>query len=211
MRNLPYKWLALSATSLGMFLSAMTGTALLISLPNIAEGLNTSMIIIIWVLMSYMLATTVLVPSIGRVADMIGRKRLFVWGGVVFTITSLFAGLSQSGIELLIVQIIQSVGGSLMMANSTAIVTDAFPKEELGMALGINGMVLAVANAVGPIIGGILVTTVGWRWIFFINVPFGGLVTIWALIQIRDIAPIPKGQRFDWLGVSLLQLACSSF
>jgi EmrB/QacA subfamily drug resistance transporter len=200
MKKIPYKWLALSATSLGMLLSVMTGTALLIALPNVAGDLKAPMIIIIWVLMSYMLATTVLVPSIGRVADMIGRKRLFVWGAAVFTVASLFAGMAQSGIELLVIRIIQSVGGSLMMANSTAIVTDAFPRGELGMALGINGMVLAVASAFGPIIGGILTVTVGWRWIFYMNVPLGALVTIWALIQIRDIAPIPKGEKFDWLG-----------
>ncbi|HEU23524.1 MAG: MFS transporter [Mesoaciditoga sp.] len=195
-----YKWLALSATSLGLLLGIMTGTALLIALPNIAEGLNAPMITIIWVLMSYMLATTVLVPSIGRVADMIGRKRLFVLGAAIFTIASLFAGLSQSGVELLVMRIIQAIGGSLIMANSTAIVTDAFPKGELGMALGINGMVLAVGSAFGPIIGGLLTTAIGWRWIFYMNVPFGALVTIWAWIQIKDIAPIPKGEKFDWLG-----------
>ncbi|MEJ2252284.1 MAG: MFS transporter [Candidatus Lokiarchaeota archaeon] len=200
MKKIPYKWLALSATSFGLLIAVMTGTALIIALPDIAEGLNSSMLIIIWVLMSYMLVTTVLVPSIGRVADILGRKRLFVWGSIIFSVSSLFAGISQTGIELLIARIIQSIGGSLMMANSTAIVTDAFPKKELGMALGINGMVLSVAFAFGPILGGFLVVTMGWRWIFFINVPFGAFTVIWSLLQIRDIAPIPKGQRFDWSG-----------
>ncbi len=200
MRKIQYKWLALSATSLGTLLSVMTGTALLIALPNIAGDLKAPMIIVIWVLMSYMLATTVLVPSIGRVADMIGRKRLFVLGTALFTLASLFAGLSQSGVELLVIRVIQSVGGSLMMANGTAIVTDAFPKGELGMALGINGLIVAVGSAIGPIIGGILTVTLGWRWIFYMNVPLGALVTIWAWIQIKDIAPIPKGEKFDWLG-----------
>jgi EmrB/QacA subfamily drug resistance transporter len=200
MMKISYKWLALSATGLGAFLSVMTGTALLIALPNIARGLHAPMITIIWVLISYMLATCVLVPSIGRIADMYGRKRLFILGGVVFTAASLFAGMSQTGIELLLVRVVQSVGGALMMANSTAIVTDAFPRGELGMALGINGMVIAVASAFGPIIGGVLVVTVGWRWIFFINVPLGAIVTVWAFIQVRDIAKLPKGERFDWLG-----------
>ncbi len=200
MKKIQYKWLALSATSLGTLIGVMTGTALLIALPNVAADLKAPMIIIIWVLMSYMLTTTVLVPSIGRVADMIGRKRLFVLGAAIFTLASLFAGMSQSGIELLVIRIIQSVGGSLMMANGTAIVTDAFPKGELGMALGINGLIVAVGSAIGPIIGGILTVTVGWRWIFYMNVPLGALVTVWALIQIKDIAPIPKGEKFDWLG-----------
>ena len=202
MNKIPYKWLALSATSLGALLSVMTGTALLIALPNVAADLNAPMIIIIWVLMSYMLAITVLVPSIGRIADMMGRKRLFVLGSGIFTVTSLFAGMSQSGMELLIIRVIQSVGGSLMMANSVAIVTDAFPKGELGRALGINGMVIAVGFAIGPIVGGILTVTAGWRWIFYMNVPLGALVTIWSLIQIRDIAPLLKGEKFDWLGAT---------
>ncbi len=202
MNKIPYKWLALSATSLGALLSVMTGTALLIALPNVAADLNAPMIIIIWVLMSYMLAITVLVPSIGRIADMVGRKRLFVLGSGIFTVTSLFAGMSQSGMELLIIRVIQSVGGSLMMANSVAIVTDAFPKGELGRALGINVMVIAVGFAIGPIVGGILTVTVGWRWIFYMNVPLGALVTIWSLIQIRDIAPLLKGEKFDWLGAT---------
>jgi len=200
MSKLEYKWLALSATSLGLLLGVMTGTALLIALPDITADLNAPMLLVIWVLMSYMLATTVLVPSIGRVADMIGRKNLFVLGAAVFTVFSLFAGMSQSGLQLLIMRIVQAVGGSLMMANSTAIVTDAFPRGELGMALGVNGMVLAIGSVMGPIIGGVLTTALGWRWVFYINVPLGAIVTLWALFQIRDIAPLPKGQRFDWPG-----------
>jgi MFS family permease len=132
MKKIQYKWLALSATSLGLLLGVMTGNALLIALPEVTADLNAPMILIIWVLMSYLLATTVLVPSIGRVADMIGRKTLFVLGAAVFTISSLFAGMSLSGTELLITRIIQAIGGSQMMANSTAIVTDTFPRGKLG-------------------------------------------------------------------------------
>lgn len=200
MSRINYKWLALSTTSLGALLAVMTGSALLIALPNISHDLNASMLIVIWVLISYMLATTVLVPSIGRVADMLGRKRLYVLGFAIFTVISLFAGMAQNGTELLILRIIQAVGGSFLMANSAAIVTDAFPKEELGRALGINAMVVAVGFAIGPIIGGLLSMSVGWRWIFYMNFPLGILGTLWAWFQIRDIAPIPKGERFDWLG-----------
>ncbi len=200
MKKIQYKWLALSATSLGLLLGVMTANALLIALPDVTADLNAPMILVIWVLMSYLLATTVLVPSIGRVADMIGRKNLFVLGAAVFTVSSLLAGMSQSGTQLLINRIIQAVGGSLMMANSTAIVTDAFPRGELGMALGVNGMVLAIGSVLGPIIGGVLTTLMGWRWVFYINVPFGALVTAWALFQIRDVAPLPEGEHFDWPG-----------
>jgi len=159
--------------------------------------------LVIWVIMSYMLAITVLVPAIGRVADMIGRKLLYVGGFALFTLTSLFAGMAQSGVELLVIRIVQSIGGSLIIANSTAIVADAFPKGELGRALGINTMVIAVGFAVGPVIGGLVTVALGWRWVFFINVPLGAIGTLWAWIQLRETAILPRGQRFDVPGTSL--------
>ena len=200
MKKGSYKWFALSVTSLGLLLSIMTGTALLIALPAIAGDLRSPIITIIWALMGYMLATTVLVPSIGRVADMIGRKKLFVWGGIVFVIGSMLAGMSQSGTDLLLTRIIQAIGGSLLIANSAAIVTDAFPKSELGMALGINGMLIAVGSAIGPIIGGILTVTIGWRWIFYINIPFAAIITALGIIWLRDVDKTPRGEKFDWAG-----------
>ncbi len=134
-RDARYKWFALSATSLGALMSVMSGSMLLIALPTIVRDLSTSMELVIWVIMSYMLVITVLVPAIGRVADMIGRKRLYLGGFALFTLTSLLAGMAQTGAQLLAVRVVQSVGGSLIIANSTAIVADAFPKEELGRAL----------------------------------------------------------------------------
>lgn len=197
-----YKWFALSSTSLGLLLSIMTGTALLIALPDIASGLNASLNILIWVLMSYMLATTVLVPSIGRVADMIGRKKLFIWGVGIFTVASFLAGASQNGTELLLSRLVQSIGGSLIIANSIAIVTDAFPKNQLGMALGINGMLIAVGAAIGPVVGGLLTVAEGWRWIFYMNVPLGILVFILAVLWLKDVSKMPRGQKFDFLGAA---------
>jgi EmrB/QacA subfamily drug resistance transporter len=197
-----YKWFALSATSLGAFMSIITGTSLLIGLPDITRDLSASMNLVIWVIMSYMLAITVLVPAIGRVADMIGRKRLYVGGFALFTLTSLFAGMARTGSGLLVARIIQSLGGSLILANSTAIVTDAFPRGELGKALGINTMIIAVGSAIGPVIGGFITVALGWRWIFFFNVPLGVVGTLWAWVQLRETAILPKGQRFDFLGAA---------
>ena len=203
MNDAHYKWYALSATSLGALVSVMTGSTLLIALPSIAKDLSAPMELVIWVIMSYMLAITVLVPAIGRVADMIGRKRLYVGGFALFTLTSLFAGMAGTGAALLVVRIVQSIGGSLIIANSTAIVTDAFPKRELGRALGVNTMVIAVGFALGPVVGGLVTEALGWRWVFYINVPLGTIGTLWAWIQIRETAILPKGQRFDVTGASL--------
>lgn len=210
-----YKWIALSCTTLGALVSVLNGSTMMIALPIIIKQLNTTMSVIIWVLMGYMLSITILVPTIGRIADIYGRKKLYVTGFAILTAGSLISGLAQTGMQLLIFRLIQSVGGALMLANSTAIVTDAFPKNELGKALGINSMVIAVGSAIGPILGGFL-TQFGWRWIFYFNVPIGIIGTIWAAMQLKEIEKLPEGQKLDYpgtvtftLGLFLLLVAIS--
>ena len=210
MKKIDYKWIALSCTTLGALFSVLSGSTLMIALPEIMKDLNASMNIIMWTVMIYMLVLTILVPSIGRVADMIGRKNLFVSGFIVFTIGSVLCGFSVSGGELLLFRFVQSVGGALLIANSTPIVADAFPKNELGKALGINGMVISVASVIGPILGGIFIKF-GWRYIFFINVPIGILGTIWAIIQLREIEELPEKQKFDWGGTITFTIGMTSF
>lgn len=197
-----YKWFALSCTTLGTLLSSLSTNTLMIALPVISKDLNSSLAVVMWTMMIYMLAITVLVPSIGRVADIIGRKKLYVSGFIVFTISSLLCGLVGSGWQLVAARFIQSVGGSLMLATSTAIVADAFPPSQLGFAMGIIMMVFSVGGAVGPIVGGLLATW-NWRWIFFINIPLGLFGTVWAAVQLKDKVKLPEGQRFDWPGTIL--------
>jgi len=131
--------------------------------------------------------------------DMYGRKKLYVSGFALFTFASLLCGLSQSGIQLLIFRLLQAVGGALIVANSTAIVADAFPKEELGKALGLNIMVISIAFIIGPILGGFLMSF-GWRSIFFINIPIGIIGTLWSVAQLREINKTTIKQTFDLLG-----------
>lgn len=194
-----YKWIALSCTTVGALLSVLNGSTLMIALPEIAHQLRASMEVVIWVIMGYMLAITILVPSIGRVADIFGRKRLYVWGFGIFTLMSFLGGWARTGTELLVARTLSAVGGALMLANSTAIVTDAFPRGELGKALGVNAMVISAASVVGPILGGFL-TSMGWRWVFWFNVPLGVLGTVWAGTRLRELVCLPEGQRFDWPG-----------
>lgn len=205
-----YKWMALSCTSLGALMAVLNGTSLTIALPDVMKGLNASLSIITWVLMGYMLAMTILVPSIGRVADMFGRKKLYVSGFAIFTLASILCSISQNGVQLLIFRILQSIGGSLLVANSTAIVTDAFHKRELGKALGINGMVISVAAVIGPILGGFLVTFGGWRSIFYINIPIGVIGTIWAATQLKETMKITEKQRFDFVGTIVFSIGMLS-
>src|ERR1035437_297417 len=209
MKKIEYKWIALSCTSLGALFSVLSGSTLIIALPVIMKDLHATMNIIMWTVMIYMLILTILVPSIGRVADMIGRKKLFIWGFIVFTIGSVLCGLSTSGWQLLLFRFVQSVGGALLVANSTPIVTDAFPKKELGMALGINGMVISVASVIGPILGGAFIH-IGWGYIFFINIPIGLIGTIWAGIQLKELDVLPEKQKFDWSGAITFTLGMTS-
>jgi len=147
--------------------------------------------------------------------DMYGRKKLYVSGFALFTLASLLCGLSQSGTQLLIFRLVQAVGGALMVANSTAIVADAFPKEELGKALGLNIMVISIAFIIGPILGGFLMTF-GWRSIFYINIPIGIIGTLWSVTQLKEINKTAIKQTFDFkgtltfsLGVLILLIALS--
>ncbi|HHW14926.1 MAG TPA: MFS transporter [Firmicutes bacterium] len=176
-----------------------------IALPEIVKALHASVDLVMWVLMGYVLILTVLVPTVGRVADMYGRRKLYVSGFAVFSLGSLLSGLAQNGPELLALRLVQAVGGALMLANSTALVTDAFPRHELGKALGINGMAIAVGAVLGPIAGGFL-AEMGWRWVFWFNVPLGVFGTLWAQLQLRELAILPEGQRFDWAGALTFML-----
>ncbi len=197
-----YEWVALSVTTLGALLAALQGSALLIALPDILVSLRASFLTIMWVLLGYLLITTALVPVIGRLADMFGRKNLYNAGFLVFTLGSLAAGLSQvqfHGADLLIARMVQGVGGALLLTNSTAIVTDAFKSGRVGLGLGVNQIAAAAGFVLGPVVGGLL-TALSWRWVFLINVPLGIFGSIWGIKRLREPVALPGRQKFDWIG-----------
>jgi len=209
-KKVEYKWIALSCTSIGALFSVLSSTILIIALPEIMKDLKTSMALIMWIVMIYMFVLTIFVPLVGRLADMIGRKKLYVSGFIVFMLGSLLCGLSRSGWQLLSFRFVQSVGGVLLESSSVPIVADAFPKRELGKALGINGTVISVAAIIGPILGGALIA-VGWRFIFFINIPIGIVGTVWAWVQLKEINIMPKQQKFDFKGTILFSVGILAF
>ncbi|HEV2460283.1 MAG TPA: MFS transporter [Ktedonobacterales bacterium] len=191
-----YKWLALSCTSLGTLLATLNAGTLIIALPVLLRDLHTDVITLVWVMLSYMLAQTVLVLTAGRLADMLGRKRLYVVGSALFGLMALVAGFATTGSELVAIRLVQGAAGAFMMANSSAIVTDAFPKRQLGLALGTNMIVAAVGTILGTILGGWL-TLFGWQWVFWFNVPFSVIGTVWAWTFLRDQVQLERHQRFD--------------
>src|SRR5579884_920310 len=202
-----YQWVALSVTTVGALLASIQGSALLIVLPSIMDQLKVSFFVIMWVLLSFLLIVTVLTPIVGRLADMWGRKRLYNAGFLMFTLGSLIAGISQAqfhGVDIIGGRIIQGIGGALMMTNSTAIVTDAFRRGQVGLGLGVNQIAGAAGFLLGPIIGGLL-TEVSWRWVFLFNVPLALFGTLWGIWRLREpVRPLGRA-RIDWFGsVTLL-------
>jgi len=197
-----YEWIALSVTTIGALMAAIDASAVIIALPTIMADLQADFITIMWVLLSYMLILAALVPVVGRLADMLGRKNLYNLGFIIFTVGSLLCGLSQPqfhGWDLVGYRMVQGMGGALLLTNSAVIVTDAFRKGRVGFGLGVNGIAFSAGFLLGPVVGGVL-TSISWRLVFLINVPIGIIGTIWGILQLREPVTLPKGQRFDWKG-----------
>ncbi len=196
-----YKWWALSCTSLGMLLATINSGTLIIALPDLERSLHTSLLELVWVILVYMIASTVLVLSAGRLSDQFGRKRAYIGGFVVFAIASLGAGFAGGGTELILWRILQGIGGAFLFANAAAIVTDAFPREQLGLAMGTNTMVAAIGLVIGPVLGGALVA-ISWHWVFWFNVPFGLAGSLWAALVLREVTGRSEDRSFDVLGTA---------
>jgi EmrB/QacA subfamily drug resistance transporter len=196
-----YKWWALSCTSLGMLLAATNSGTLIIALPDLERSLHTSLLALVWVILAYLIAATVLVLSAGRLSDLFGRKRAYVGGFVLFALASLGAGFSGDGTVLILWRILQGIGSAFLFANAAALVTDAFPKEQLGLAMGANTMVAAIGLVLGPVLGGALVS-ISWHWVFWFNVPFALGGAVWGALILRELAKPDTVRGYDVLGTS---------
>src|ERR671921_993149 len=174
-----YKWWALSCTSLGMLLATINSGTLIIALPDLGRSLHTSVLQLVWVILAYMIASTVLVLTAGRLSDLFGRKQAYVGGFLLFSLASLGAGFAADGTELILWRILQGIGAAFLFANAAALVTDAFPRHQLGLAMGTNTMVAAIGLVLGPVLGGALVS-ISWEWVFWFNVPLGLAAAAWG-------------------------------
>src|SRR4051794_40429186 len=179
-----------------MLLATINSGTLIIALPDLERSLNTSLLQLVWVILAYMIASTVLVVFAGRLSDQFGRKHAYVGGFLVFTAASLGAGFAGSGTELILWRILQGMGGAFLFANSAALVTDAFPKEQLGLAMGTNTMVAAVGLVLGPVLGGALVA-VSWHWVFRFNVPLGLAASAWAALVLHELSRPDRVRGLD--------------
>ncbi len=197
-----YRWWVLLVTSIGALLASLTAGTLVIALPDILRDLHTDLFALLWIVVGYTLVASVLVLNAGRFADMFGRARTYTLGFAIFTVASIFCAIAPDALLLIAGRVIQGIGGALLMACSAALVTDAFPRSELGRALGINAMVIGAGQILGPILGGVL-TTFGWRMVFWFNVPIAliGTVAAWRLL-VEQARP-SVNRSIDWAGSGL--------
>ncbi|HXQ19341.1 MAG TPA: MFS transporter [Acidimicrobiales bacterium] len=204
-----YKWIALINTTMGTLMVAIDGTIVLIAMPDIFRGIKLNPLLpgnsfyLLWMILGFLVVTSVLVVSLGRLGDMYGRVKIYNLGFALFTFFSLLLTITwMSGTDgatwLIVMRVFQGVGGAMVFANSSAIITDAFPSNQRGMALGINGVAATSGTFIGLVLGGLL-APVNWRLIFLVSVPIGLFCTVWAYTMLHDVTP-PRRTSVDWAG-----------
>ena len=194
---------AVAIVMTGVTMSAVDTTAVVLGLPVMKTDLHSDLISMVWVIMAYLLITTISTTQVGRLGDMFGRVRMYNLGFALFTIFSLFCGFSENSAELIIFRIFQGLGGAFIFANSGAILADTFPPNERGKAFGYNGVGWSLGAILGILVGGAFVTFLSWRYIFFINVPIGIAATLIGYFMLKEKSPRIK-ERLDYGGLILL-------
>ncbi len=194
------KWWTLIAVAVAIFMLLLDITVVNVALPDIQRSLHSSFADLQWVVNAYALTLAAFLLTSGSIADLIGRKRVFAAGLVVFTGASAFCGLSDSPLMLNLARAVQGVGGAMMFATSLALIANAFHGKERGTAFGVFGAATGAAVAVGPVVGGVITSAIGWEWIFFINVPIGIAAVFITVTQVADSRD-PDATGVDWIGL----------
>ncbi len=218
--RLAYKWIALSNTTLGIFMAMLDGSIVEISLPAIFHGIGVNPLApgetdyLLWTLMGYLVVTATLLVTFGRISDMFGRVRMYNMGFAIFAVGSIMLYLvhgtgNGAALQIILFRLVQAVGGAFLMANSTAIITDAFPSNQRGMAMGINMIAGTSGSFLGLLAGGIL-AAINWRYVFLVSVPFSIGGTIWAYLALHETATIHKHQHLDIPGNILFALGLTA-
>ena len=211
-----YKWVALSNTTLAILLATLDASITLIAMPDIFRGIHLDPLLpsnsffLLWMILGYLVVTSVLIVSLGRLGDMYGRVRIYNLGFVIYTVASLMLAIdwmtgTDGALYLVIFRIVQGIGGACLLANSAAILTDAFPSNQRGMALGINNIVGVSGMFVGLVLGGLL-APIDWRLVFLISVPVGLFGTVWAYVKLKELST-PNPGKIDWWGNLTFALA----
>ncbi len=197
------KWFVLAAVGMGIFLTTIDGTIVNVALPTLVRELNTDFATVQWVVLGYLLTLSTLLLSMGRLGDMVGKKPIYMTGFVLFTLSSMLCGLSPTVYWLIGFRVLQAIGAAMTQALGTAIITEAFPDSERGKALGAAGTLVSIGIVLGPTLGGLLIESLSWHWVFLVNLPVG-IIGVWMVIRnVPNLQPIGE-QRFDYAGATVL-------
>ncbi|HWX52746.1 MAG TPA: MFS transporter, partial [Solirubrobacteraceae bacterium] len=194
------KWWTLIAVSVAIFMLLLDITVVNVALPDIQRSLHSNFKDLQWVVNAYSLTLAAFLLTAGAVADLVGRRRVFVTGLVVFTLASAVCGLAGTPLALNLARAVQGLGGAMMFATSLALLANAFHGKERGIAFGVFGGVIGAAVAVGPVVGGVITSGIGWEWIFFVNVPIGIGAVILTMSRVGESRD-PQAKGVDWLGL----------
>ncbi len=196
-----YKYVVLTNTTIGAFMAVLDSNIVLIALPTITDDLHASPFEAVWIIMGYILVNASLVLSFGRLSDVFGRVRLYNMGFALFTVGSALCSLSPNGLSLVLFRLVQGSGGALIFSNAAALLTDVFPPTERGRALGFNQVAGTFGSVSGLALGGILAGSfLGWRSIFWINIPFGAFATLWAYFRLKEVSEPRREEKLDPVG-----------
>jgi len=203
-----YHWYVLATVFVGTFMGPLDSSIVNIAIPSLTKYFSVGITTVEWVVMAYLLTTSSLLLSTGRLGDMVGHKRIYIIGFLTFTAASALCGISGSVQQLVFFRVVQAIGATCMFSSSPAILTDAFPTER-GKALGLISISVAIGLTVGPTLGGFIVHNFGWRWIFFVNIPIGIIASIMAAFILKE-SKLPTVKRFDFAGATMAFLALFS-
>jgi EmrB/QacA subfamily drug resistance transporter len=206
-----YRWLVVGAVCIGAFMGQVDSSIAQLLLPRLEADFGARLSTVSWVAVAYLVTMAGFLPIFGRLADMVGRKLLYTGGFLLFVIGSGLCGLASNLPTLIVFRVVQAIGAALLSANSVAIVVTAAGPERQGRALGIQAAAQAVGLSVGPMVGGLVLATLGWRWVFWINVPFGLAASVIGWLVIPPTSGLSRGTRFDWAGALLIVPALAIF
>jgi EmrB/QacA subfamily drug resistance transporter len=197
---LEYKWIELTVTTIGIFMVGLDARIVIIGLPQVAAQLGADAEEAIWITQSYVLANTVLLLLIGRLSDVFGRVRIYSYGFAIFTVGSALTSLGFNALSVIAFRAIQGFGAALIFTNSIAIVTDAAPRNQLGLMVGINQISYRAGAILGLTISGLILSFFDWRALFYVNIPIGIFGTLWARRRLKEVALLDTNKKIDWLG-----------
>ena len=203
------KWMVLISVAMGVFLATIDGSIVNIGLNTLVNDLHQPLALVEWVVLAYMLTIATLMLTVGRLSDMIGKKKLYLAGIIIFTIGSGLCGIAPSVYWLIGFRVLQAVGAVLVMAIGMAIVTENFPPQERGKALGVMGTMVSLGIITGPTLGGLILQSLTWHWLFFVNLPVG-LIGVFMVIRFIPNDTTRSQQKFDFAGAGVMFIFMSS-